>query len=460
MSKHLTAKDLEMVDDVYGAMMTDAPSGHRLIIWSMAAMMVCFFIWSYFSELDQVTTGMGKVIPSSQVQLIQSLDGGILQEVFVQEGMLVEKDQPLARIDDTRFRSDFAQQEQEVYGLQTNVIRMRAELDSIVISDMSADWRQQVKITKQSLIFPTELIEQEPALVKRQQEEYSGRLDNLSNQLEILVRQIQQRQQETEELSSKIATLTTSYQLISRELELTKPLARKGIVPEVELLKLERVVNDIKGELQSVRLLRPKVKSSMDEAILKRREAVFIYAADLRAQLNEMQTKLSRMNQAQIGAFDKVSKAVITSPVAGTIKSIHINTLGGVVQPGQEIIEIVPSEDRLLIETKITPKDIAFLHPGLPAIVKVTAYDFTRYGGLKGTVEHISADTSQDEEGNSFYTIKVRTEESNLVKDDGTQMPIIPGMLTSVDVITGKRSILEYILNPILRAKDTALRER
>ncbi|GAA0790923.1 MULTISPECIES: HlyD family type I secretion periplasmic adaptor subunit [Pseudomonadati] len=460
MSKHLTTEDLEMVDDVYGAMMTDAPTGHRLIIWSLAAMMVCFFIWTYFSELDQVTTGMGKVIPSTQIQMIQSLDGGILQEIYVQEGLLVEKGQPLVRIDDTRFRSDFAQQEQEVYGLQTNVIRMRAELDSILISDMSADWRQQVKITKQSLIFPEELIAQEPALVKRQQEEYSGRLDNLSNQLEILVRQIQQRQQETEELASKISTLTTSYQLVSRELELTKPLAQKGIVPEVELLKLERIVNDIQGELQSLRLLRPKVKASMDEAILKRREAVFIYAADLRAQLNEMQTKLSRMNQAQIGAFDKVSKAVITSPVAGTIKSIHINTLGGVIQPGVEIIEIVPSEDRLLIETKIIPKDIAFLHPGLPAVVKVTAYDFTRYGGLKGTVEHISADTSQDEEGNSFYIIKVRTEESSLIKDDGTQMPIIPGMLTSVDVITGKRSILEYILNPILRAKDTALRER
>ncbi|MCW3170979.1 HlyD family type I secretion periplasmic adaptor subunit [Shewanella subflava] len=460
MSKHLTTEDLEMVDDVYGAMMTDAPTGHRLIIWSLAAMMICFFIWSYFSELDQVTTGMGKVIPSTQIQMIQSLDGGILQEIYVQEGLLVEKGQPLVRIDDTRFRSDFAQQEQEVYGLQTNIIRMRAELDSILISDMSADWRQQVKITKQSLIFPEELMTKEPALVKRQQEEYSGRLDNLSNQLEILVRQIQQRQQETEELASKISTLTTSYQLVSRELELTKPLANKGIVPEVELLKLERTVNDIQGELQSLRLLRPKVKASMDESILKRREAVFIYAADLRAQLNEMQTKLSRMNKAQIGAFDKVSKAVITSPVAGTIKTLHINTLGGVIQPGVEIIEIVPSEDRLLIETKISPKDIAFLHPGLPAVVKVTAYDFTRYGGLKGTVEHISADTSQDEEGNSFYIIKVRTEESSLIKDDGTQMPIIPGMLTSVDVITGKRSILEYILNPILRAKDTALRER
>ncbi|AZG71938.1 HlyD family type I secretion periplasmic adaptor subunit [Shewanella livingstonensis] len=460
MSKHLTTKDLEMVDDVYGAMMTDAPSGHRLIIWSLAAMMVCFFIWAYFSELDQVTTGTGKVIPSSQIQIIQSLDGGILQEIYVQEGLMVTKGQPLARIDDTRFRSDFDQQEQEVFGLQTNIIRMRTELDSIIISDMSSDWRQQVKITKQNLVFPQTIIDEEPELVKRQQEEYSIRLDSLSNQLEILVRQIQQRQQEIEELASRIGTLTTSFQLVSRELELTRPLARKGIVPEVELLKLERIVNDIQGELQSVRLLRPKVKASMDEAILKRREAVFVYATDLRAQLNEMQTKLSRMNQAQKGAFDKVSKAVIASPVIGTIKKINFNTLGGVVQPGEEIMEIVPSEDKLLIETKITPKDIAFLHPGLPAIVKVTAYDFTRYGGLKGTVEHISADTSQDEEGNSFYIVKVRTEESSLLKDDGTEMPIIPGMLTSVDVITGKKSILEYILNPILRAKDTALRER
>ena len=206
--------------------------------------------------------------------------------------------------------------------------------------------------------------------------------------------------------------------------------------------------------------MRPKVKASQDEAILKRREAVFTFAAETRTQLSDLQTKLSRMSEAQVGAQDKVNKAEITSPVNGTIKSIHINTLGGVVQPGVDIIEIVPSEDQLLIETKITPKDIAFLHPGLPAVVKVTAYDFTRYGGLNGTVEHISADTSQDEEGNSFYLVKVRTELSSLTRDDGIEMPIIPGMLTSVDVITGQRSILEYILNPILRAKDTALRER
>ncbi|WP_394205707.1 HlyD family type I secretion periplasmic adaptor subunit [Shewanella waksmanii] len=460
MSKHLTTKDLDMVDDVYGAMMTDAPTSHRLIIWALFALAVCFTLWAYFAELDQVTTGMGKVIPSSQVQVIQSLDGGIMQELYVQEGMVVTKGQPLVRIDDTRFRSDFAQQEQEVDSLQANVIRLRAELNSITISDMAADWRQQVKIAKIPLQFPSALIQEQPDLTRRQSEEYTGRLDNLSNQLEILARQIQQRQQETQELASKISTLTTSFQLVSRELELTRPLAEKGIVPEVELLKLERTVNDIRGELATLRLLRPKVKASQDEAILKRREAVFVFAADARTQLNDMQTRLSRMNEAQVGAQDKVSKAEIVSPVNGTIKTVHINTLGGVVQPGVDIIEIVPSEDQLLIETKIIPKDIAFLHPGLPAVVKVTAYDFTRYGGLNGVVEHISADTTQDEEGNSFYLVRVRTELSSLTKDDGTQMPIIPGMLTSVDVITGQRSVLEYILNPILRAKDTALRER
>ncbi|MGI2260670.1 HlyD family type I secretion periplasmic adaptor subunit [Shewanella sp. GXUN23E] len=460
MNKRLTAEDMEMVDDIYGAMLTDAPSGHRLIIWSLTAMMLIFFIWAYFSELDQVTTGEGKVIPSSQVQVIQSLDGGILEELYITEGTVVTKGQSLARIDDTRFRSDFAQQEQESDSLQANVIRLQSELDSLVVADMSTDWKEQVQINKQSLNFPADLLQRQERLIKRQMDEYHGRLDNLSNQLEILARQIQQRQQESAELNSKINTLTNSFRLVSRELELTRPLAEKGIVAEVELLKLERTVNDIQGELQSLRLMRPKIKASLDEAILKRREAVFNFGAEARAQLNELQTRLSRMNEAQVGAADKLNKAVISSPVNGTIKTMHINTLGGVVKPGVDIIEIVPSEDQLLIETKILPKDIAFLHPGLPAVVKVSAYDFTRYGGLQGTVEHISADTSQDEEGNSYYLIRVRTEQSSLTKKDGTLMPIIPGMLTSVDIITGKRSILEYILNPILRAKDTALRER
>jgi len=454
----ISKQDLEMADDVYGAILTQAPTIHRLTIWSLAALFSCFLVWAYYAELDRVTRGEGKIIPSSQVQIIQSLDGGILQELYVKEGMQVTKGQVIARIDDTRFRSDMAQQTQEVDALRANIIRLRAELSNVLVADVD-EWQLQVKIEKTQLQFPDDLNQNSPDLVMRNQDEYNTRLNNLENQVAIQGQQIRQREQEVKEIVSKIFTLRNSLKLANRELKLTVPLAKKKIVPEVELLKLQRTVNDIKGEQSALRLLKPKLQSSFEEAVLKRREAVLKYRTDARALLNELQSKLSRLNEAQVGAKDKVSKALITSPVVGTVKTLHITTLGGVVKPGEVLLEIVPSEDKLLVEAKIIPKDIAFIYVGLPAMVKITAYDFTRYGGLEGVVEHISADTTQDEEGNSFYIIRVRTTESSMHSRDKEEMPIIPGMMTSVDVMISKRTVLEYILNPLLRAKELALRE-
>lgn len=454
----VSKEDLEMADDVYGAILTQTPTVHRLTIWALFALFICFMVWAYFAELDRVTRGEGKIIPSSQVQVIQSLDGGILQELYVTEGMQVSKGQLIARIDDTRFRSDMAQQTQEVDALRANIIRLRAELRDVLVADVSS-WQLQVKIKKEVLSFPDDLLTTSPELVARNQDEYTTRINNLENQVAIQGQQIKQREQEVKEISSKISTLQSSLNFANRELKLTIPLAKKRIVPEIELLKLQRSVNDIKGELNALRLLKPKVQSSYEEAILKRREAVLKYRTEARAQLNELQSKFSRLSEAQVGVKDKVTKALITSPVVGTVKTLHINTLGGVVKPGEVLLEIVPSEDKLLVEAKIIPKDIAFIHVGLPAMVKVTAYDFTRYGGLEGVVEHISADTTQDEEGNSFYIIRVRTTESSMNNRGNKEMPIIPGMMTTVDVIISKRTILEYILNPILRAKEMALRE-
>lgn len=454
----ISKQDLEMADDVYGAILTQTPTIHRLTIWSLAALFGCFLVWAYFAELDRVTRGQGKIIPSSQVQIIQSLDGGILQELYVQEGMQVTKGQIIARIDDTRFRSDMAQQTQEVDALRASIIRLRAELSNVLVADVSA-WQLQVKIEKQVLKFPDDLNLSAPELVARNQDEYTTRLTNLENQVAIQGQQIKQREQEIKELTSKVSTLNSSLKLADRELKLTIPLAKRKIVPEIELLKLERTVNDIKGEMNALLLLKPKVESAYEEAILKRRDAVYQYRTDTRAQLNELQAKLSRLNEAQVGAQDRVSKALIISPVVGTVKTLHITTLGGVVRPGEVLLEIVPSEDKLLVEAKIIPKDIAFIHVGLPAKVKITAYDFTRYGGLDGVVEHISADTTQDEDGNSFYIVRVRTTESTMQNRDNEQLPIIPGMLTSVDVMISKRTVLEYILNPLLRAKELALRE-
>jgi len=453
-SKH----DLEMADDVYGAMITQTPTAQRLTVWALAALFVCFFVWAYYAKLDRVTRGEGKVVPSSQVQIIQSLDGGILQDLYVKEGMLVTKGQPLARIDDTRFRSDMAQQTQEVDALRADIIRLRSELSSILIANVK-DWKLQIKIEQKILQFPEDLQTTAATLVERQQDEYIGRLNSLENQVAIQAQQIKQRQQEIKEIESKINTLKSSLRLANREMRLTRPLAEKNIVPEVEYLKLQRTVNDLNGEINSLRAQIPRQQSALEESILKRRELVFAFRTDARAQLNEKQGVLSRITEAQVGVKDKVTKALITSPVVGTVKTLHINTLGGVVKPGQVLLEIVPTEDKLLVEAKIIPKDIAFIRVGLPARVKITAYDFTRYGGLEGVVEHISADTTQDEEGNSFYIVRIRTNESSMNRKDKDDMPIIPGMLTSVDVMVSKRTVLEYMLNPLLRAKEMALRE-
>jgi len=455
----VTQQDIEMADDVYGALLTQAPNVHKLTIWTLAALLICFVTWAYFAALDQVTSGEGKVIPSSQIQVIQSLDGGILEKLYVQEGVPVIKGQSLARIDDTRFQSDVNQQKQESDSVRANIIRLRSELSSILVNNDN-DWQLQIQIKKKDTIYPQDLNEKMPELVERQRQEYNGRLDSLINQLAIQASQIEQKQQEIAELDSQITTLEMSFEYANRELILTRPLAEKNIVPEIELLKLERGVNDIQGELRTIKLNRPKLASSFKETVLKRRETAYVYRTETRAELNQLQSQLSQITEAQVGVQDKVEKALITSPVVGTIKTIHINTLGGVIKPGQALIEIVPTQDKLLIEAKIKPQDIAFLRPGLPAIVKVTAYDFAKYGGLQGTVEHISADTTQDKDGNSFYIIRVRTESSYIIKKDDTKLPIIPGMMTSVDVITGKRTVLEYILNPVLRAKQTAFREQ
>lgn len=339
----VTQQDLDMADDVYGSLVTQAPNIHKLTIWTLAALFICFITWAYFAALDQVTSGEGKIVPSSQIQVIQNLDGGVLEELYVQEGMPVEKGQPIARIDATRFQSDVNQQRQEVDSMRANIIRLRAELGSILVSNDS-QWRKQIQIAKKKTTFPEDLVNNAPALVERQQQEYNGRIDSLANQIAIQASQIEQKQQEIAELDSQISTLEKSFEYANKELTLTRPLAKKNIVPEIELLKLERSVNDIQGELNAIKLNRPKLQSSFNETVLKRREAAFVYRTEARAELNKLQSQLSQIREAQVGVQDKVEKALITSPVVGTIKTIHINTLGGVIKPGQALIEIVPRQ--------------------------------------------------------------------------------------------------------------------
>lgn len=451
----------DFIDNAAASVLLDTPRSSQMLLWGVVCFVVVAIVWAYFAELDEITRGEGSVIPSQQIQVVQYLEGGILKELYVKEGDKVEAGQPLLRLDETRFLSDFRGQAQEQAYLEVSIARHRAELESIIINDVlpKSEWKEQVKIDPQPIALDADWQARNPDLLDREQSQLSEYLRNLNNQLDIIGRQIEQGDQEAKELESKISHLYRSYQLGLRELKMTKPLADEGVIPEIELIKLERELNSYKQELEGAKLLLPKVRLSIDESVAKRREIALNARSESQQKLNESLAELKQKTEAQVNLRDRVDRTTVVSPVHGTIKTISVNTIGGVIQPGMDLIEIVPTEDHLLIEAKISPKDIAFLRPGLSAVVRLTAYDFSIYGGLKGTLEHISADTIEDEKGNLYYLIRVRTENTDLGRGT-TSLPIIPGMMATVDIMTGKKSVLDYLLKPIFKAQQQALRER
>ncbi|NVD08823.1 HlyD family type I secretion periplasmic adaptor subunit [Vibrio sp. JPW-9-11-11] len=455
----LTPDELDYVDDKTAALLLNTPNSARVMLWVMVIFFILAGLWASWAEIDKVTVGQGKVVPSSQIQVVQNLEGGLVKEILVREGQKVEKGQQLLLIDDTRFRSDYREREQQVANLTASVLQLSASITSVMVEEdfEDANWQNSVQINPNKLAFPPVLVESQPNLVARQRAEYRQDLDNLRNQLSVLDQQVKQKQQDLVEIQARVRNLRESYRFANKELEITRPLAEEGVVPRIELLKLQRQVNDTRRELTSSELKVPVLQSAIREAMLSRIDAAQKFRSEQQEKLNQAQDKLSSLTESTVGLEDRVNRTVVTSPVTGTVKTLNVNTVGGVIQPGMDIVEIVPSEDTLLVEAKIAPQDIAFLRPELHTIVKFSAYDFTKYGGLEGTLEHISADTTTDEEGNSFYLVRIRTKETSLDKDNS--LPIIPGMTASVDIITGKRTILEYLLKPILSAQNNALKE-
>ena len=451
------AAEQRFIDDINAAIMLNSARKTRRVLWLICGFVLCAVIWAAFATLDEVTVGTGKVIPSQQVQVIQNLEGGIVKEILVSEGQTVEKGQELLSIDETRFLSDFREQETLRDSLQAQAQRLRSELASV---ELTADNSPQVtEVTAKTLQFDNIDTERHRELLHRQQALYDERIRNLNNQINIFERQVEQKRQALVEVASKIDHLNNSFRLVRKELDLTRPLAARGVVSEVELIKLERSANDVAGDLESARLLRPKLNAELQEVGNKLKDVVLDFRSKAQEELAEVESKLAGLDEVLVSLKDRLKRTTVQSPVKGTIKTIKINTVGGVIQPGMDLMEIVPIEDSLLIEAKILPKDIAFLRPKLDAVIKLTAYDFAIYGGLKGTVEHISADTILDEKENSFYVIRVRTDASYTDKENNP-LPIIPGMTASVDVITGKKTVLDYLLKPIIRAKHNALREK
>jgi adhesin transport system membrane fusion protein len=414
------------------------PLRARVLVKTLLIIVALFIMWAAVARVDELTRGEGKVIPSRQLQVLQSMDGGIVSEINVREGQVVEAGAILLRVDPTRFESSMLENRAQSFSLAVKIARLQA-----LAEDKPFD-------------PPPATSDDDKRVVEEERSLYETARSNRDALVSIARQQLVQRQQELTETRFKRDQAARAYELTAQELAVTKPLITSGAVSEVELLRLERDTSRFRGERDMAGAQIARIQASISEAQHKINEVELNFRNEVRKELTDSVGKENSLSQGNIGLADKVKHADIRSPVRGTVKRLMVNTVGGVVQPGKDVVEVVPLEDALLLEAKVQPKDIAFLSPGQPAIVKFTAYDFSIYGGLEATLEHIGADSITDEKGNTYYTVRVRTHKSSL----GQNLPIIPGMVAEVDIITGKKSVLSYLLKPVLRAKQAALSER
>lgn len=412
----------------------------RGLLYAIVLVFLLLLLWAAFAEIDEVTRGEGKVIPSQQLQVVQSVDGGVVEEVFVREGDLVEKGDLLVRIDPTRFVASFQEGSVKVFALRAKVERLTALIDE---KPYTPTYDEAQGADQQ-------------AVLNQERGYYQESLNEMNQRLFIAREQHSQRQRELEEARARLRASEQAYQMSSRELSVTRPLLRSGAVSEMDILRLERDQSAADGERRQAAARVRQMEAGIQETEARIAEVAHNMRNQWHAELSEASSQLNSLDRNVVGLADRVKFSEIRSPVKGTIQRVLYNTIGGVVQPSHAVMEIVPADDRLLIEARIAPKDIAFLRPGLPATIKLHAYDFSIYGGLQATLQHISADTLTDERDNTYYLVRAMTTDSEATQ----RLAVIPGMTAQLDVMTGKKTVLSYLLKPLLRAKGNALSER
>ncbi|WP_431207100.1 HlyD family type I secretion periplasmic adaptor subunit [Burkholderia cepacia] len=400
----LSAQDAAFMDDVREALLVRSSAGAQAVLYVVVAVLVAGLVWAHFARVEEVTRGEATVVSQSREQSIQSLEGGIVRQIAVREGELVEKAQLLARIDPTRAESSYRELRSKALGLKATIARLRAEAYGV------------------ALAFPDD-VKREPALVRQEMSAYEAR------------RRV---------MEEGVAALSRSRALVLREIAMSEPLAAKGLISEVEILRMRRQAADL------------------DAQIVERRNR---YRAEAGAELTRLEPELAQTDESLVGRADVLARTEVVAPMRGVVKNVRVHTSGAVVQPGEHIMEIAPVDDTLLIEARIKPSDVAFLRPGLPALVKVSAYDYAIYGGLHGRVVSVGPDTVKDEQraasgrpDATYYRLMVETD-ANALEVAGRRLPILPGMQATVDVRTGEKTVLDYLLKPIFKARE-AFRER
>lgn len=430
--------DLAWYEEADLAILEQEPLRARKLLYCIFAILIAALVWAWFAKVDEVTRGEGKVIPSNQLQVIQSLDGGIVSEILVREGDIVKVGMPLIKIDGTRAVSSLRENQGQYISLLAKQARLKALADGSVFLPPP-----EVKIDN------PQVYEQEYALYTTSREE----LDSI---VSIARDQMVQREKELDEVKFKKETAEKTYDSANKELAANKPLLASGAVSEIDILKLEREATRAKGEIDQAQAQISRIQSSISEAKSKIAESEQNFRNKVRGELNDTTAKLNSISESSVGLSDKVKQSTLKSPVNGKVSRLFFNTIGGVIQPGKEVLELVPTDEVLVLETKVQIKDIAFLRPSQPAVVKLSAYDYTIYGTLDAVVESIAPNSTVDDKGNAYYLVRVRTLQLSL----GKGLPIIPGMVAQVDILTGKKTILSYLLKPVLKAKSYAFSER
>ena len=432
------AENLDWAGDADWARIQQEPLRSRAILKLMGVTLLALLIWAALAQVDEVTRGEAKVVPSRQLQVIQSFDGGVVEAILVKEGQVVSPGDLLLRIDSTRFASNMQENQASLLALQARAARLEA-------------------LTRGTSFSPSaELVKAAPDLVEAERRLYESRRSEMSAQVSIARSQLSQRRQELNEVRARREQAARTHDLTVQELNANQPLVQSGAVSQMEILKLDRDVARLRGERDQASAQISRVQEAITESARKIEEVDLGPRNEMRNELAEVMSKIASLSQGKVALADKVKLAEIRSPVRGTVKRLLVNTVGGVVLPGRDVLEVVPLDDALILEARIKPADIAFLRIGQPAIVKLTAYEFSVYGGLSGAVEQISADSILDEKGMPFYLVRVRTLNSSL----GEKLPTIPGMVAQVDILTGKKTILSYLFKRVLRVKANALSEK
>jgi len=428
--------------DKYFVTDDELPLSKHIILITTFAFFFIFVLWASFAKINETARGDGQVIPAGEVQIIQNLEGGIVEAFLYKEGDIVQKDEVIMRLKDVGAMSDLGTNQARYLGLLASITRLQAEVDG-----------------KDTVEFSEEVQKSAPQSVLEELNAFRANKNKLQGQLDVLQQQLSQRRQEINELTTKSGDLQSVINLSRQEKSMIEPLVAKGSAPKIELNQLERGIKEKQTELNGVHEAIPRAKSAAAEAEARIAELKKSAIADAQTELAAKTIEMNTVKQTLGALEDKKDRTDIRSPVNGTIKDFKINTVGGVVKPGDPIVEIVPVDDNLLVEVKIKPSDIARLRPDMEAMVKITAYDFTVYGGLKGKVVDISPDTIKNEKGESFYRITVRTDKNALYRD-GKPLPIIPGMIATVDIVTGHKTVMEYLMKPVLKTVQNSMNEK